>query len=189
MAPGGQVPYGEEMTRLVALAGLTALLATTAATASGGGSSISALRHKTGQYVGQTSEPAPVLLLVARKSVSFVAVNGKADCTDVETGVTRSLRLKQQVEASYFHQGRAWALDRKGRFDGTVKNREQVRGQNQLELRVSGKVKGSRVSGSAGYKLQLKRESCNFGRRHFTAKWTGKDEYGRGPSTGPGPRR
>jgi hypothetical protein len=128
---------------------------------------------------------------VAKKRVSFVAVNGKAKCTDVETGVTRSLRLKQQVEASYFDQDRAWALSRKGRFDGTVKNPEKLRGQNQLELRVSGIVKGRRVSGKVGYKLQLKRESCTFARRGFTAKWTGKDEYGRGPSGGrsPSPRR
>jgi hypothetical protein len=175
------------MKRLAAIAGLTALLATTGATASGGGSSTSALRHKTGQYVGRTSEPAPILLLVARKSVSFVGVNGKADCTNVDTGVIRTIRLKQQVEASYFGQDRVWTLNRKGRFDGTVKNREQVRGQNQLELRVSGKVKGRRVSGKVGYKLQLKHEACTFGRRGFTAKWTGKDKYGRGPSGGPSP--
>jgi hypothetical protein len=123
---------------------------------------------------------------VAKKSVSFVGVEGKAKCTNVDTGVTRSLRLRQEVEASYFHQDRVWALNRKGRFDGTAKNPEQVRGQSQLELRVSGIVKGRRVSGKVGYKLQLTRtpESCTFARRRFTAKWTGKDEYGR-----PSPRR
>jgi hypothetical protein len=177
------------MKRLVAVAGLTALLATTVATASEGGVSKKAARHKTGQYAGQTSEPAPMVLTVGKKRVTIVGVSGKANCTDVQTGETRSFRLHQTVEASYFQQSRVWALDRKGRFDGTLEDREQVRGQNAFELRLKGRVKGRRVSGKVRYKSQLNSKSCDFPERRFTAKWTGKDEYGRGPSSGPGPRR
>jgi hypothetical protein len=177
------------MKRLLAVAGLAALLATTGAAASGGGVSKKAPQHKTGQYVGKTGEPAPVLLIVGKKRVKAVGVAGKADCTDVQTGETKSFRLHQQIEASYFRQARVWTLDREGRFDGTLEDRKQVRGRNAFELHVKGRVKGSRVTGKVGYTSELASKSCDFPTRRFTAKWTGKDEYGRGPSSGPGPRR
>jgi hypothetical protein len=168
-------------------AALTALLATSGAAVAQG--SASKAGHKTGQYVGRTSEPAPVLLLVGKKRVTGVAVNGRADCTDLLTGDTRSFRLKQMVEASYFQQDRAWALDGNGLFDGTVRDPKQVRGQHALELRVKGKVKGRRVKGTVSYTLVLATKTCVFPQRRFTAKWTGRDQYGRGPSPSPGPRR
>jgi hypothetical protein len=181
-----QVPYGKEMKLVVALTGLTALLAVTGATASGGDVSSSKLEHKLGRYSGQTSEPAPVFLVVERRKVDSVGVTGKANCTDVNTGEKRSLRLRQRVAAGYYgnDQLRVWALDGRGRFDGTAKDRSQVRGKNAFELRVSGKVKGRRISGTVGYKLESEAVSCVFGPRRFTAKWVG-----RSLEDGPSPRR
>ena len=98
--------------------------------------------------------------------------------------------IDSSAEADYYAgQRRVWKLDRKGRFDGTVKDREQVRGKNSFELRVRGKVKGSKVKGKIAYKSELATRSCKFPQRRCSAKYTGKDEYGRGPSPGgPGPR-
>jgi hypothetical protein len=163
------------MKRLVALTGLTALLAATGATASGDVSS-SKLKHKLGRYSGQTSEPAPIFLVVKRKKVSAVGVTGRAKCTDVNTGEKRSFRLKQTVEAGFYgdDQLRIWAFNRKGRFDGTAIDHKQVRGKNSFELHVKGKVKGRRIRGKVGYKLELATKSCVFGPKRFKAKWVGR---------------
>jgi hypothetical protein len=169
------------------LAALLALVATTGAGVAEGAASKAG--HKTGQYAGRTSERAPVLLIVGKKSVSAVGVSGSARCTDLLTGDIRSFRLQQTVEAAYFQQDRAWALDGRGRFNGTVKDPKQVRGRNALALKVKGKVKGRRVKGTVSYTLELPTRSCSFPPQSFSAKWTGRDEYGRGPSSGTGPRR
>jgi hypothetical protein len=176
------------MKPLVVIAGLSALLITTGAMASEAGVSKKKPQHKTGQYVGKTSEPAPILLLLSKKHVTAVGVNGRAKCTDPQTGETSTPRLKQQVEAAYFGQSGAWKINRKGRFAGTVKDPEQVRGENALSLRLKGRAKGRRVKGKVSYRLLTNKMSCNFGPRRFKAKWTGRDQYGRGPS-GSGPSR
>ena len=178
------------MKRLVALLGLAALLTATAAVASGDGVAAKVPKHKVGPYSGKTSEPAPILLLVAKKRVSGVSVAGKASCTDAATGETRTLRLKQTVEAGYYKpsEEKVWKLNRKGRFSGKVTDPEKVRGKNAFVLRLKGKVKGKKASGKVSYTNQSMREECVFRPRRFKVKWTGRDEYGRGPSNG-GPRR
>jgi hypothetical protein len=156
--------------RLAFLACVAGLVGLTGASALGAGT----VTHKAGQYTGKTKEKTPVVFLVGKKRVSGSGVTGKVSCTDVNTGEVKTFRLHQQVDADYFHQGKAWKINRKGRFDGTVHDREKVRGKNRLDLRVAGKVKGKKMSGSFSYKLELTRYSCDSGKHHFTAKWKRK---------------